>query len=79
MYEINNRYDGYDRNGAKVFVGEYAATANGIGTIQTKSNMAEAIEEAAYMTGFERNSDVVAMTAYAPTFAKSIRKTGRLI
>ena len=70
MYEINNRYDGYDRNGAKVFVGEYAATANGIGTIQTKSNMAEAIEEAAYMTGFERNSDVVAMTAYAPTFAK---------
>ncbi len=70
MYEINNRYDGYDRNGAKVFVGEYAATANGIGTIQTKSNMAEALEEAAYMTGFERNSDIVAMSAYAPTFAK---------
>lgn len=70
MYEINNRYDSYDRNGAKVFVGEYAATSPGIGTIQTKSNMLEAIEEAAYMTGFERNSDVVAMTAYAPTFAK---------
>lgn len=70
MYEINDRYDSYDRNGAKVFVGEYAATADGIGTIQTKSNMLEAIEEAAYMTGFERNSDVVKMTAYAPTFAK---------
>lgn len=70
MYEINDRYDSYDRNGAKVFVGEYAATADGIGTIQTKSNMIEALEEAAYMTGFERNSDVVAMTAYAPTFAK---------
>lgn len=70
MYEINNRYDSYDRNGAKVFVGEYAATADGIGTIQTKSNMIEALEEAAYMTGFERNSDVVAMAAYAPTFAK---------
>lgn len=70
MYEINNRYDSYDRDGAKVFVGEYAATSPGIGTIQTKSNMLEAIEEAAYMTGFERNSDVVAMTAYAPTFAK---------
>lgn len=70
MYEINNRYDSYDRNGAKVFAGEYAATADGIGTIQTKSNMIEALEEAAYMTGFERNSDVVAMAAYAPTFAK---------
>lgn len=70
MYEINNRYDSYDRDGAKVFVGEYAATSPGIGTIQTKSNMLEATEEAAYMTGFERNSDVVAMTAYAPTFAK---------
>lgn len=70
MYEINNRYDSYDRDGAKVFVGEYAATSPGIGTIQTKSNLLEAIEEAAYMTGFERNSDVVAMTAYAPTFAK---------
>ena len=70
MYEINDRYDGYDRSGAKVFVGEYAATADGVGTIQTKSNMLEAVEEAAYMTGFERNSDIVAMTAYAPTFAK---------
>lgn len=70
MYEINNRYDGYDRSGAKVFVGEYAAKASKIGTIQTKSNMAEALEEAAYMTGFERNSDVVAMASYAPTFAK---------
>lgn len=70
MYEINDRYDAYDRSGAKVFVGEYAATADGVGTIQTKSNMLEAVEEAAYMTGFERNSDIVAMTAYAPTFAK---------
>lgn len=70
MYEINNRYDSYDRTGAKVFVGEYACTSDGIGTIQTKSNINEAIEEAAYMTGFERNSDIVAMTAYAPTFAK---------
>lgn len=70
MYEINDRYDSYDRNSAKVFVGEYAATADGVGTLQTKSNILEAVEEAAYMTGFERNGDVVAMTAYAPTFAK---------
>lgn len=70
MYEINDRYDSYDRTGAKVFVGEYAATADGVGTLQTKSNILEAVEEAAYMTGFEHNSDIVAMAAYAPTFAK---------
>ena len=70
LYGINDRYDAYDRSSAKVFVGEYAATADGVGTLQTKSNICEAIEEAAYMTGFERNSDVVAMTSYAPTLAK---------
>ena len=45
MYEINDRYDSYSRNGAKVFVGEYAATADGIGTIQTKSNMIEHLKK----------------------------------
>ncbi len=70
MYGMNDRYDSYDRTGAKVFVGEYNATSNGFGTMQTKSNIWEAIEEAAYMTGFERNGDVVAMTSYAPSLAK---------
>ncbi len=70
MYNMNDRYDGYNRNGAKVFVGEYNATSNGYGTMQTKSNIWEAVEEAAYMTGFERNGDVVAMTSYAPALAK---------
>lgn len=70
LYDHNDRYDNYDRNSAKVFVGEYNATADGYGTMQTKSNITEAVEEAAYMTGFERNGDVVAMTCYAPTFAK---------
>ncbi len=71
LYDHNDRYDNYDRSGGKVFVGEYAATADGYGTMQTKSNITEAIEEAAYMTGFERNGDVVAMTCLAPTFAKN--------
>lgn len=69
MYEINDRFDSYDRNGAKIFVGEYAATSNSVGTLQVKSTW-EALEEAAYMTGFERNGDIVAMTAYAPALAK---------
>ncbi len=71
LYTINDRYDGYDRDGAKVFLGEWAATASGHGTIQTKSNIQEAVEEASYMTALERNSDIVAMSSYAPTFAKN--------
>ena len=71
LYDHNDRYDNYTRDGAKVFLGEYNATADGYGTMQTKSNITEAIEEAAYMTGLERNGDVVAMSCYAPTLAKN--------
>lgn len=70
LFSHNDRYDDFDRNGAHVFVGEYAATAKGIGTIETKSNIIEAVEEAGYLTGIERNGDVVEMASYAPTFAK---------
>lgn len=70
LFSQNERYDSYDRNGAGVFVGEYAATSQGFGTIQTKANIWAAIEEAGYLTGFERNGDVVKMASYAPTFAK---------
>jgi alpha-L-arabinofuranosidase len=58
-----NRYDSYKRDGPKVFVGEYAVTSGaGLG------NLRGAIGEAAFMTGMERNSDVVVMAAYAPLF-----------
>ena len=54
-------YDKKDRNGPKVFVGEYAVTRNcGLG------NLRGAIGEAAFMTGLERNSDEVIMASYAP-------------
>ena len=56
-----NQYDKTDRNGSKVFVGEYAVTKNcGLG------NLRAAVGEAAFMTGLERNSDVVKMASYAP-------------
>jgi alpha-L-arabinofuranosidase len=58
-----HRYDTYDRKGPKIFVGEYAVTRNG-----GKGNLRAAIGEAAFMTGLERNSDVVVMAAYAPLF-----------
>ncbi|MGD0253339.1 MAG: alpha-L-arabinofuranosidase C-terminal domain-containing protein, partial [Verrucomicrobiota bacterium] len=58
-------YDNYSRNGAKVFVGEYAVTS-GYGTY---GNLISALAEAAFMTGLERNSDIVQMASYAPLFA----------
>lgn len=56
-------YDGYDRKGPKVFVGEWA-TREGRPT----TNMNAALGDAAWMTGMERNSDVVVLASYAPLF-----------
>lgn len=64
-----HRYDNYDRKGPKIFVGEYAVTRN-----TGKGNLRGAIGEAAFMTGMERNSDVVAMAAYAPLFCNANHK-----
>ena len=57
-------YDGYDRRGPKIYVGEFAVT-KGCGN----GNLKAALGEAAFMTGMERNGDVVAMSSYAPLFA----------
>jgi alpha-L-arabinofuranosidase len=64
-----HRYDAYDRNGPKVFMGEYAAQS--VATLSTKNrnNLETAIAEAAYLTGLERNADIVRMASYAPLFA----------
>lgn len=70
LFKNNDRYDHYSRDGAPVFVGEYAATSWGFGKLITKNNIWAAIEEASYLTGIERNGDLVKMAAYAPTFAK---------
>lgn len=64
-----HRYDTYDRTGPKIFVGEYAVTRN-----TGKGNLRGAIGEAAFMTGIERNSDVVTMAAYAPLFCNANHK-----
>lgn len=64
------KYDTYDRKGPKIYVGEYAVT-NGCG----QGNLRAAIGEAAFMTGMERNADVVALASYAPLFANVNHKT----
>lgn len=63
------RYDHYDRRGPKIFVGEYAAQSDRIGSLKNVNNLLTALSEAAFMTGIERNADVVTMASYAPLFA----------
>ncbi|OGU32576.1 MAG: alpha-L-arabinofuranosidase [Ignavibacteria bacterium GWA2_35_9] len=67
--ENSTRYDSYDRNGPKIFAGEYAAQSVAIASPDNKNNWECALSEAAFMTGLERNADLVVMTSYAPLFA----------
>jgi alpha-L-arabinofuranosidase len=62
------RYDGYDRARSPVYAGEYACHHPVDG--RKPNTLWSAICEAAAMTGFERNSDVVRMASYAPLFAR---------
>ena len=63
-----NRYDNYDRNGPKVFAGEYAAQSDAIASPDNKNFWECALSEAAFMTGLERNAGVVWLSSYAPLF-----------
>jgi alpha-L-arabinofuranosidase len=56
-----HRYDTYARNGAQVYLGEYASWGN---------KMRNAITEAVYLISLERNGDIVKMASYAPLLAK---------
>lgn len=62
-YSDAHHYDSYDRNGPKIFVGEWA-TREGDPT----PNLQAALADAAWLTGLERNSDLVIMSCYAPLF-----------
>jgi len=57
-------YDSYPKTGPKVYLGEYASWGN---------TLENALVEAAYLTGIERNGDVVLMSSYAPLFARKGR------
>lgn len=67
--ENASRYDDYDRKGPKIFAGEYAAQSVNTASPENKNNWLCAMAEAAFMTGLERNADVVEMASYAPLFA----------
>jgi alpha-N-arabinofuranosidase len=68
MQQMATRYDNYDRARPKIFVGEYASQSPGTNR-QLTPHLGDALGDAAFLTGLERNSDVVIMSCYAPLFA----------
>lgn len=69
LLENAARYDAYDRNGPEIFVGEWASHTRNTGSDINVNNWLAALTESAFMTGLERNADVVRLTSYAPLFA----------
>ncbi len=63
------RYDAYERKGPKIFAGEYAAHGKDDPRPESKNTWISALSEAAFMTGLERNADIIEMASYAPLLA----------
>ncbi len=62
------RYDSFNRQGPRIFMGEYAAQSVKTVSPDNRNNWECALAEAAYMSGLERNADLVVMASYAPLF-----------
>ncbi len=69
MYNNVHMYDSYDKH-KKVFAGEYACHINPKEVPERRNSFGAALAEAAFMTGLEKNCDVVLMASYAPLFAR---------
>lgn len=65
FWENLTRYDGYDRSGPAVYLGEYAAHDE-----ERRNTLRSALAEAAHLTSLERNGDVVRFASYAPLLAR---------
>jgi len=69
FFKNAGRYDNYDRKGIKIFAGEYAAHWKDARDAESRNSWYSALAEAAFMTGLERNADIVNMASYAPLLA----------
>lgn len=65
-------YDAYPRDGIELFVGEYAAQSVAVASPDNRNTWKTALYEAAFMTGLERNADLVTMSCYAPLFGHEV-------
>jgi len=63
FFANTDRFDSFDRSKPLIFIGEYAAH-----DVERSNTLYSALSEAAYLTGVERNADIVDMTCYAPLF-----------
>lgn len=70
LYDNVHRYDDYERSGAQVAVESFVSNADGIGAVITRNNIRSAIENSAFLTGLERNADIVKMASYKQTLSK---------
>lgn len=70
LAENANRFDSYTRNSNSIMVGEFFAADDKVDKAVNKNNLYSATQNAAFVTGIERNSDIVLMSSLAPTFAK---------
>lgn len=61
MYRAAQQYDSYDRQGPKIFCGEWASREG-----KPTTNLNAALGDAAWMTCMERNSDILIAHCYAP-------------
>ena len=62
-YSMAHHYDDHPRTGPKIFVGEWATRVG-----DPTPNLQAALGDAAFLTGLERNSDIIIMSSYAPLF-----------
>jgi alpha-L-arabinofuranosidase len=70
FFDAATRFDKADRSGPRIMMGEWASHSEpGLINPDNKNNLATALSEAAFMTGLERNADLVVMSAYVPMFA----------
>jgi alpha-L-arabinofuranosidase len=69
FFENAERYDSFNRKDPVIFPGEYAAHGPEGEYASSRNTWLSALSEAAFMTGFERNADIVHMCAYAPLLA----------
>ncbi|KAI4991732.1 hypothetical protein ZWY2020_040118 [Hordeum vulgare] len=71
LFSMKNTFDNTSRSGPKAFVSEYAVTGNDAG----RGSLLASLAEAAFLTGLEKNSDVVQMASYAPLFINDNDRT----
>ena len=78
LYKNVHRYDDYERSAAQVTVDNFASGAGEIGTVITRNNIGSAVENTAFLTGLERNSDFVKMASYKRLASKRNAQTDKV-